>query len=54
MKPASGFRPGRVAFATRQDMAEAIAQVLTTPGHERQTYDLAGTQTYSFAEGAAG
>jgi NAD(P)H dehydrogenase (quinone) len=33
---------GRVASASRTDYAEAAAVVLTTPGHENATYELAG------------
>lgn len=44
---------GRVAFATRRDMAAGIAQVLATPGHENQEYVLAGTHSYSFDDVAA-
>jgi NAD(P)H dehydrogenase (quinone) len=44
---------GRVPFASRRDMAEAIANVLTTEGHENKEYPLAATQSYSFADIAA-
>ncbi|MGI4871886.1 MAG: SDR family oxidoreductase [Janthinobacterium lividum] len=44
---------GRVPFATRRDMAEAIAHVLTSAGHEGKTYPLAGPQSHSFADVAA-
>jgi NAD(P)H dehydrogenase (quinone) len=33
---------GRVASASRSDYAEAIAAVLTTPGHEGAVYELSG------------
>lgn len=44
---------GRVPFATRANMAEAIANVLTTEGHENKEYPLAAAQSYSFADIAA-
>ena len=33
---------GRVASASRTDYAEAVAVVVTTPGHENATYELSG------------
>lgn len=44
---------GRVAFAARQDLGEATATILTTEGHENKTYNLTGSEAYSFAEVAA-
>jgi NAD(P)H dehydrogenase (quinone) len=41
---------GKVAFAARQDLGEATAKILTTEGHENKTYNLTGSETYSFAE----
>lgn len=41
---------GRVPFVSRKDLAQAIANVLTTAGHEHKTYPLTNTQTYSFGE----
>jgi len=41
---------GRAAFATRSDMAEAAASVLTTAGHENKTYDISADVNYSFAD----
>ncbi|MFE7631459.1 SDR family oxidoreductase [Kocuria sp. NPDC057446] len=44
---------GRVASATREDYAEAIAAVLAQDGHAGQTYELAGDVAWSFDELAA-
>lgn len=44
---------GRVPFATREDMAEAAANVLTTEGHENQEYPISSDITYSFDEVAS-
>ncbi|WP_382305095.1 SDR family oxidoreductase [Herbiconiux sp. UC225_62] len=47
---------GRVASASRSDYAEAIAAVLTTPGHEGAVYELSGDVAWTgeeFAEAAA-
>jgi len=41
---------GRVTYALRQDLAEAAAHVLTAPGHDNQTYDLAPAPAYSFQD----
>lgn len=41
---------GKVAFAARQDLGEATATILTTKGHENKTYNLTGSQAYSFAD----
>lgn len=41
---------GKVAFASRQDLGEATATILSTEGHENKTYNLTGSQAYSFAE----
>jgi NAD(P)H dehydrogenase (quinone) len=41
---------GRVPFATRTDMAQAAANVLTTGGHENKEYTIASNVSYSFAE----
>ena len=46
---------GRVASASRSDYAEAIAAVLTTPGHEGAVYELSGDAAWTgdeFAEAA--
>ncbi|HEY2979432.1 MAG TPA: SDR family oxidoreductase [Burkholderiaceae bacterium] len=44
---------GRIASAARADYAEGAAVVLTTPGHEGRTYELAGDTSYTLAEFAA-
>lgn len=44
---------GKVAFATRADLAEVAAITLTSEGHENKVYDLAGSTAYSFADVAA-
>jgi NAD(P)H dehydrogenase (quinone) len=44
---------GKVAFATREDMALAAAVVLTTDGHDNKEYAIAGNEEYSFADVAA-
>lgn len=41
---------GKAAWATRDDLAEAQAVILTEPGHENQTYALHGNQPVSFAD----
>lgn len=44
---------GRIAAATRADYAEAAVAVLTGPGHEHATYELAGDRPFTMAELAA-
>ncbi|RZA04293.1 MAG: SDR family oxidoreductase [Proteobacteria bacterium] len=44
---------GRVSFASREDLAEAHAVVLTEAGHERKTYKLSGPEAISFREMAS-
>lgn len=41
---------GKVPFATRLDMAEAIANILIGSGHENKEYTIAGNIAYSFNE----
>ncbi|WP_046246489.1 SDR family oxidoreductase [Hymenobacter terrenus] len=41
---------GRLTYATRRDIAEATARILTEPGHENQEYTLTGTTPTSFAD----
>jgi NAD(P)H dehydrogenase (quinone) len=41
---------GKVPFATREDMAEAAAVVLTTGGHENKEYTIAGENAHSFKD----
>lgn len=44
---------GRVCAASRNDLAEAAAVVLTKPGHDKKIYELAGDQSFSMSELAA-
>ena len=44
---------GKFSSATRADFAEAAVAVLTTPGHEGKTYELAGDEAYTLADVAA-
>lgn len=44
---------GRISSATRADFADAAATVLTTPGHDGKTYELAGDDAYTLADLAA-
>lgn len=44
---------GRVASATRADLAAAAAAVLTTPGHEGAVYELGGDTAWTHHELAA-
>jgi len=39
---------GRMALVTRTDLAAATAALLTSEGHDNQTYTLTGSQAYSF------
>lgn len=41
---------GKVPFATRQDMAEAIANILAGSGHENKTYTIAADTLYSLSD----
>ncbi|MCA8830429.1 SDR family oxidoreductase [Hymenobacter pini] len=45
--------PGRVAFALRQEMGEAIANVLADSRCDNRIFTFTGTTTYSFADVAA-
>jgi NAD(P)H dehydrogenase (quinone) len=55
--PDAGIRlpagEGRVAFALRRDMAEAIATVLARPEPANLVYTLTGSESYSFHDVAA-
>lgn len=45
------FQPagnGKVSFATRTDMAEAGAVILTTKDHENKVYEISGASSYSY------
>lgn len=47
------FQPageGKVAYATRSDMAEAAANILTGQGHENKEYEISGNQAWSYPE----
>jgi NAD(P)H dehydrogenase (quinone) len=44
---------GKTPFLPLAEMAEALAVVLTTPGHEQKEYVLAAETAFSFAEIAA-
>ena len=44
---------GRSPFASRLDMAEASANVLTSDGHENQAYPFVNAKDYSFGDIAA-
>lgn len=41
---------GRVSFVLRNDIAEAIANVLTESTHQYQTYEITGNKAYTFNE----
>lgn len=38
---------GQVSYALRDEIAQALANALTTPGHDNQTYDIAPVPAYS-------
>jgi NAD(P)H dehydrogenase (quinone) len=44
---------GRVSYGLRAEMGEALANVLTSAGHENQVYDIAPGPAYSFQDLAA-
>ena len=46
-------KEGKVNFALREEIAEALANVLTSEGHENKVYDIGGEVTTSFGEIAA-
>ncbi len=41
---------GKMAPAKRDELAEAHAIILTTPGHENKTYSLGGSDSVSFSD----
>ncbi|RLD26260.1 MAG: SDR family NAD(P)-dependent oxidoreductase [Bacteroidetes bacterium] len=43
-------KEGKVNFALRKEIAEALANVLATEGHENKSYDIGGEETISFGE----
>jgi NAD(P)H dehydrogenase (quinone) len=44
---------GKIPFAMRKEMGEAIANVLTQEGHINRTYDIGAEKSYSFYDIAA-
>jgi len=43
-------KEGKVNFALRKEIAEALANVLTSEGHESKVYNIGGEVTVSFGE----
>tara|TARA_R110002051_G_scaffold276626_1_gene337979 strand:+ start:521 stop:1387 length:867 start_codon:yes stop_codon:yes gene_type:complete len=41
---------GKVAFALREEQAEAMANVMTNQSFQNQTYKFTGNETYSFSD----
>ncbi len=41
---------GKVSFASREDIAEALANVLSEEGHHRAVYRITGEEALSFAD----
>lgn len=41
---------GKASYVLREELAEAAAHVLITPGHEKQTYSLTNSSSVSFKE----
>lgn len=41
---------GKASYVLREELAEAAAEVLTTHGHEKQTYSLTNSASVSFKE----
>ncbi len=41
---------GRVAFASREDLAEVAATILNGEGHENKSYPLSASSSYSFQD----
>jgi uncharacterized protein YbjT (DUF2867 family) len=44
---------GRAAMVARSDIADAVAVLLTTPGHDGRAHDLTGPRAFTLAEAAA-
>lgn len=44
---------GRIAFVSREDVADVAAHVLTTDGHENVAYEVTGPELLSYREAAA-
>ncbi|MDO7849491.1 SDR family oxidoreductase [Hymenobacter sp. M29] len=45
---------GKVSYALREEIGEALANVLASKGHDNQTYDIAPGPAYSIQDIAAG
>ena len=43
---------GRLAAVLRDDVADAVAAILTSDGHDGHTYDLTGPEAFSFGDAA--
>lgn len=43
---------GKAAYTTRNDMAEAAANILIEQGHENKTYTIANTESYTLQDAA--
>jgi NAD(P)H dehydrogenase (quinone) len=41
---------GKMSPATRDELAEAHAEILSSPGHENKTYSLGGSDSVSFSD----
>lgn len=41
---------GKVSFVSREDIAVALAAVLTSDGHENAAYNITGEQAFTFAQ----
>ena len=50
---ANSIGDGRISSATRRDLAEGAAVVLSTEGHEGKAYELAGDVAWNYTEFAA-
>lgn len=46
-------RDGRVSYVTRQDICDVAAAVLSSSGHDGQTYNMTGPEALSLSEVAA-
>lgn len=41
---------GKTAYTLRSDMAEAVANILTTEGHEGKVYDITNLEAYTYQD----
>lgn len=41
---------GKVAWVSREDVAQVVAAVLIQPGHDGRTYDVTGSEAFGLAE----